>query len=108
MRNLRLSSKLLIAQLVILGVGALTLSITAFLVAPGLFSHHLSKLGYDSQMLRYHTHEAFISAMSRALIFAGIASLIATTLIGWVFVRRVADPIEQLANAADNLADVSR
>ncbi len=29
MRNLRLASKLLIAQLVILGVGALTLSVTA-------------------------------------------------------------------------------
>jgi two-component system sensor histidine kinase BaeS len=104
MRNLRLASKLLIAQLVILGVGALTLSITAYLVAPGLFSHHLAQLGDNSPMLRIHTHEAFISSMSRALIFAGIASLIATTLIGWVFVRRVADPIEQLANAADDLA----
>jgi two-component system sensor histidine kinase BaeS len=105
MRNLRLSSKLLIAQLAILGVGALTLSLTAFLVAPGLFSRHLAQMGDNSPMLRIHTHEAFISAMSRSLVFAGIASLIATTLIGWVFVRRVADPIEQLANAADSLAD---
>ena len=105
MRNLRLATKLLIAQLVILGVGALTISITAYLVAPGLFSHHLAQFGDISPMLRIHTHEAFISAMSRSLVFAGIASLIATTLIGWVFVRRVADPIEQLANAADNLAD---
>ena len=105
MRNLRLSSKLFIAQLVILGVGALTLSATAYLVAPGLFSNHLAQLGDNSPMLRIHTHEAFTSAISRALIFAGIASLIATTLIGWVFVRRVADPIEQLAEAADNLAD---
>ena len=105
MKNLRLATKLLIAQLVILGVGALTLSITAYLVAPGLFSHHLAQLGDNSAIVRIHTHEAFISAISRALIFAGIASLIATTLIGWVFVRRVADPIEQLAAAADNLAD---
>jgi two-component system sensor histidine kinase BaeS len=105
MKNLRLATKLLIAQLVILGVGALTLSITAFLVAPGLFSQHLAQLGDNSPMLRVHTHEAFISAMSRALLFAGIASLIASTLIGWVFVRRVADPIEQLADAADYLAD---
>ena len=105
MKNLRLGTKLLIAQLVILGVGALTLSITAYLVAPGLFSHHLAQLGDNSAIVRIHTHEAFISAISRALVFAGIASLIATTLIGWVFVRRVADPIEQLAAAAANLAD---
>lgn len=105
MKNLRLATKLLIAQLVILGVGAVTISITAYLVAPGLFSHHLARLGDNSPMLQIHTHEAFNSALSRALIFAGIASLMATTLIGWVFVRRVADPIEQLANAADNLAD---
>ena len=105
MKNLRLASKLFIAQLVILGVGALTLSITAYLVAPGLFSRHLAQLGEDSPMLRIHTQEAFSSAMTLSLIFAGIASLIATTLIGWVFVRRVADPIEQLANAADGLAD---
>ena len=104
MKNLRLGSKLLIAQLVILGVGALTLAVTAFLVAPGLFSRHLALMGDDSPTLRIHTHEAFISAISRALIFAGIASLIATSLIGWVFVRRVADPIEQLADAADELA----
>jgi two-component system sensor histidine kinase BaeS len=104
MKNLRLGSKLLIAQLVILGVGALTLAVTAFLVAPGLFSRHLALMGDDSPTLRIHTHEAFISAISRALIFAGIASLIATSLIGWVFVRRVADPIEQLADAADDLA----
>ncbi len=105
MKNLRLATKLLIAQLVILGVGAVTISITAYLVAPGLFSHHLAQLGDNSPMLQIHTHEAFNSAMSRSLVFAGIASLIATSLIGWVFVRRVADPIEQLANAADSLAD---
>ena len=105
MRNLRLASKLLIAQLIILGVGAVTLSITAYLVGPGLFSRHLAELGEDSPMIRLHTHEAFVSAMSRSLAFAGIASLIATTLIGWVFVRRIADPIEQLANAADAMAD---
>ncbi len=105
MRSLGLASKLLIAQLVILGVGVLTLSITAYLVAPGLFSRHLSQLGEDSELLRIHTLEAFTSAMARSLVFAGIASLIATTLIGWVFVRRVADPIEQLASAADKLAD---
>lgn len=104
MRNLRLSSKLLIAQLVILGVGAVTLSITAYLVAPGLFSRHLAQWGDDSSVLQIHTREAFSSAMTRSLVFAGIASLIATTLIGWVFVRRVADPIEQLAKAADELA----
>lgn len=104
MKNLRLGSKLLLAQLVILGVGAVTLAVTAFLVAPGLFSRHLALMGDDSPILRVHTHEAFISAISRALIFAGIASLIATSLIGWVFVRRVADPIEQLADAADELA----
>lgn len=105
MKNFRLASKLLISQLVILGVGALTLSITAYLVAPGLFTHHLAQFGDVSEMVRVHAHEAFVSAMSRSLLFAGIASLIATTLIGWVFVRRVADPIEQLAKAADAMAD---
>ena len=105
MKNLRLASKLLIAQLVILGVGAITLSVTAFLVAPGIFSHHLAQLGEDSLMLRIHTREAFFSALSRSLILAGITSLIATTLIGWVFVRRIAQPIEQLAEAADGLAN---
>lgn len=104
MKNLRLTSKLLIAQLVILGVGALTITVTAYLVAPGLFSRHLAQMGDNSPTLRIHTHEAFTSAISRALIFAGIASLIATSLIGWVFVRRIADPIEQLADAADALA----
>ncbi len=104
MKNLPLASKLLIVQLTVLTLGALTLVGTAFLVAPGLFSHHLAYIGDNSPELLLHINEAFISAISQALFFAGIASLAASSLIGWVFMRRIANPIEELADAADKLA----
>ncbi len=104
MKNLSLAAKLLIVQLTVLGIGAVTLAITAFLVAPGLFSRHLAYIGDSSPALLMHINEAFISAISRAFIFAAIASLAASSLLGWIFMRRIADPIEELADAADKLA----
>lgn len=104
MKNGRLAVKLLLAQILILAIGALTLSITAFVVAPGLFSSHLARSGENSPLVRMHAREAFVSSLSLALAFAAITSFLAAGLVSWLLVRRVARPIEQLAEAADAVA----
>lgn len=104
MKNARLAVKLGVAQILIIVIGALTLAITAFSLAPGLFSVHLAHTGEDSPVVRMHAREAFVTSLSLALVFAGVTSLLAAGLVSWLFVRRVAKPIEQLAEAADAVA----
>jgi two-component system sensor histidine kinase BaeS len=104
MRNSRLVIKLLIAQLFILTIAAVTLIITALIFAPDLFAMHLRQSGVANRQVEKHTREAFLSSITLALAFASIAALLAAGLVSWLLARRVARPIEQLADAADAVA----
>ena len=104
MKNARLAVKLGVAQILIIAIGAITLTVTAFSIAPGLFSVHLAHTGENSPTVRMHAREAFVTSLSLALTFAAITSLLAAGIVSWLFVRRVAKPIEQLAEAADAVA----
>jgi signal transduction histidine kinase len=99
-----LAARLLAAQLVVIGVGAGTLVVTALIVAPGLFSTHLARTGESSPDVQHHAEEAFASAFAISLTLAMLAALAAAGLVSWFLVRRVADPVVQLAEAADAVA----
>jgi two-component system sensor histidine kinase BaeS len=104
MNNARLVVKLLLAQLFILTIAAVTLIVTALIFAPGFFAMHLKESGAATSQIEKHTREAFLSSITLALSFASIAALLAAGLISWLLARRVARPIEQLADAADAVA----
>ncbi|HUW79195.1 MAG TPA: ATP-binding protein [Candidatus Nanopelagicaceae bacterium] len=104
MNNARLVAKLLIAQLFILTIAGVTLIVTALAFAPGLFAMHLKETGAATTQIERHTREAFLSSMTLALIFASISALLAASLVSWLLARRVARPIEELADAADAVA----
>jgi len=104
MSKSRLIVKLLIAQFLILAVAAITLIVTALTFAPGFFATHLGQLGEVTSQVELHTREAFFSSITLALGFATIAAVLTAGLISWLFARRVARPIEQLADAADAVA----
>lgn len=99
-----LAARLMIAQLLVIGTGALTLIVAAVLVAPTLFSEHLTQTGEDSPQVRQHAEEAFASSFAIALGLAMVAALIAAGLVSLFLVRRVADPVVDLADAADAVA----
>lgn len=104
MNNARLVVKLLFAQLLILTIAAITLIVTALAFAPGFFAMHLKQSGGATSQIEKHTREAFLSSITLALGFATVAALLAAGLISWLLARRVALPIEQLADAADAVA----
>lgn len=104
MNNARLVIKLLIAQLLILTIAATTLITTALVFAPDLFAMHLRQSGGATLQIEKHTREAFLSSITLALAFASVAAILAAGLISWLLARRVARPIEQLADAADAVA----
>ncbi len=100
----RLAVRLMTAQAVVIAVGALTLLVTATGVAPGLFHDHLARVSGDSPDLQRHAEQAFASSFGISIIVAVLASLLAAGLVSWFLVRRVAGPVEELADAAESVA----
>lgn len=99
-----LAARLMVAQLLVIGTGALTLIVAAALLAPVLFSEHLAQTGEDSPEVRQHAEEAFASSFAISLALAMVAALTAAGLVSWFLVRRVAHPVVELAEAADAVA----
>ncbi len=99
-----LAGRLMTAQVLVIGIGVLTFILTAILIAPGLFSEHLARTGEDSPEVQHHAEQAFASSFAISLLLATLASLVAAGLVSWFLVRRVADPVAQLADAADAVA----
>ena len=100
-----LAARLLVGQLLVVLVGAITLAVTAVLVAPGLFHQHLDRSGDITEPVRQHAEQAFASALLIALTVAAATALLTAGVVSWLVVRGVSKPVEQLAAAADAVAE---
>ena len=54
-----LAVRMMAGQIVVIAVGAITLAITAALIAPRLFTYHFEQTGEANSMVQYHAQEAF-------------------------------------------------
>lgn len=100
----RLATRLMVAQAIVVGIGALTLVVTATLVAPSLFHEHLTHVGVSTPDVQVHAEEAFASSFAISVAVATIVSLMAAGLVSWFLVRRVSQPVEELVIAAQDVA----
>jgi two-component system, OmpR family, sensor histidine kinase BaeS len=100
----RLTTRLMQAQALVVGMGALTLVVSAVLVAPALFHEHLIQTGVADMDVQRHAEEAFASAFAISVALATLSSLLAAGAISWFMVRRVSHPVEELANSAEVVA----
>jgi two-component system sensor histidine kinase BaeS len=100
----KLATRLMAAQTIVVGIGAVTLAATATLVAPGLFHEHLTHVGVDSPAVQAHAEEAFATSFAISVAVAAVTALIAAGLASWFLVRRVSRPVEELAVAARSVA----
>lgn len=106
-RPARLATRLMTAQALVIAVGALALIGAAVILAPGLFHYHLAQTGETDPLVQHHAEEAFATSFALALLLSAIVSLAAAGIASWFIVRRVAHPVEELADAADRLASGS-
>lgn len=100
----RLASRLMLAQVLVVAVGAVTPVIAALLIAPRLFHMHLLQADVANSEVTFHAEEAFRSAMGIAVALGVVMSLLAAGIISWFLVRRIAAPIEQLVDATRDVA----
>jgi two-component system, OmpR family, sensor histidine kinase BaeS len=102
----RLVKRLFVGQLLVILVGAATLGMVAFLVAPPIFNDHIRRaVGPVSDVVAHHLDRALSETLTLALILGVGAAAIAATAVSWLLATRIARPVEQLSRTADALAD---
>ena len=99
------ASRLMVAQALVLGAGALTTWIVASAIGPELFRDHLARAGdTHSKEETLHIEEAFGSALLISVGVALVAAVAAALAASWYLSRRVQRSIAEVTAAA---ADIS-
>lgn len=101
----RLSTRLLIAQGLVLVASILTAGLVAALVGPGMFHKHLVESGHSPNSPELgHIEEAYRAASAISL---GVALLIALTcalIVTWYLTTRLQEPLVALTKAAQQMS----
>lgn len=101
-----LSTRLLVAQALVLFAGAATAWVVASVVAPGIFHDHLVEAGVGhSASEAAHVDEAFGSALIISFGVALLTSVLMALLVTGYFTRRVQRSTTQVSHAAARIAD---
>ena len=106
-RRLRhgLAGKLVLAQLLVIVAGSVTLLLVALSIAPGLFRGHVrDALGIVPEDVSRHLDQAFDDAMLVALSIAVVAAALTAAAVSWFLSVRIVRPLRQLAHAAERVA----
>ena len=111
----RLGAKLFLANLIVIFVGILILTITIQVSIPSVFNRHMSGMmnqgtmngmgmgqgqGYGRTLF-----ESFRSSMFESLSYAVVASVLAALLVSFLLSRRIVAPIQTLSIASQSIAN---
>ncbi len=100
-----LTGKLLLAQLLVILAGSVTLALVALAVAPGLFHAHVrNALGVVPDDVARHLDEAFNDAVLFALGIAIAAATLTAAAVSWFLSVRIVRPVARLAAVAERIA----
>jgi signal transduction histidine kinase len=100
-----LAARLLTAQLLAIGAGAVTFLLVALAAGPPLFRTHVREaLGTVSPALSRHLDDAFATAAGIAIGVATAAALLTATAVSLLITRRLSRPIHDLSTAAARVA----
>jgi signal transduction histidine kinase len=101
-----LSTRLLVAQAMVLMAGAATSWVVASLVAPGIFHDHLVEAGAGhSAAETVHIEEAFSSALIISMAVALLTSVLMALMVTGYFTRRVQRSTTHVSHAAARIAE---
>ena len=101
----RFTTRLLVAQALVLVAGALTTWLVASAVGPAIFRDHMKRAGVShSPAETTHVEEAFASALIISLLVALLAAVLMALLVTWYFTRRVQRSMLAVAATAAEIA----
>lgn len=99
-----LASRLLLAIVVVVLVGAATSWAVGAAVGPGLFHEHMLRAAETGQSPTEHAERAFATASVLALSFALVAALLASAVASVLLARRIRRSLAPLGEAARRVA----
>ena len=101
-----LSTRLLVAQALVLLAGAATSWVVASVVAPGIFHDHLVEAGVGhSSAEAAHVEEAFAASLLISMAVALLTSVLMALLVTGYFTRRVQRSTTHVSHAASRIAE---
>lgn len=99
------AARLLLAQALVLGAGALTSWVVATALGPGIFRTHVRMAGVaHSAAEAEHVNEAFTTALLISLVVALLTSAVLALAVTWYFTRRTQRSIAQVTTSATEIA----
>ncbi len=98
-----LARRLMTVQVLVIGLGIATLIVTAGLLTPRLFSQHLYAAGETDRAVQSHAMQALSSSLAIGVLLAVVVSVSAAIVASWLLARRIAQPLERLAEAAEGV-----
>jgi signal transduction histidine kinase len=101
-----LRARLLAAFLVVIVAALGTVGFAAFLTGPGYFSDAMGHLPGDpiGEQMVHATQTAFMEAMTRSLLAAGVIAVIAAGVVSLAVASRIARPVTALVDAARRIS----
>jgi signal transduction histidine kinase len=100
-----LFGRLVLGQVLVIAAGAVSLAVVAVAIAPAIFHQHVKDaLGVVPSGEMHHLDQAFQDTLVLALAAAvGVAAITALAM-SLLLAKRIADPIDDLADAAQRVA----
>ena len=111
---MKLSRKLFLSYLLVVLVGLLVLAISTAYVAPITFAEQMGHIGAGGQQggmfqsrltdINAQVETNFRSAVNDALLYAGIAAIVAAVLVSWFVSQQIVNPIRALVKLSQRIA----
>ena len=110
-----LQGKILVAHLIVIGVGVSTLLLAATFLAPSFFERHMTQMGaampgrgpwmaaIQGEMAG-HLTASFHQAVAESLAIAALAAIVTAVLVSVALSGRIARPIRRVAAASHRIA----
>lgn len=105
-RRTSVLQRLVSGQLVVAAAGVATFILVASAVTPALFTWHLTESGETDQTVQAHARESLVAAFLAAGVLAIFVSGFVAVILAVVAARRVARPLQVLAEAATRVDSV--
>ena len=104
-RRTGFGARLLLAQVLVILAGGITLLVVALGLAPGMFRRHVENaVGPITSELAAHLDMAFSRAILLSLAAAIAVATLTALAVGWFVSRRAVRPLRELAEAAGAVA----
>ncbi len=108
-----LGAKLFISYLLIILVGGTVLGTSVRFIIPTAFDHHMAHMmggdmmgpGMMANAMSSDLYASFNSAVSEALLKAGLAAFAAAVVVSIFISRQVVAPIQEMRNASQHIAE---